>query len=826
MRRFGILMDVVCGRCRAEYEFDDALISERGTTVRCTNCGLQFKVFPPLGQRSPEIWRLFLPDDPTQPVAEFSSLARLQKAISRGEVGPDHLLSRGTEAARRLSEIVELRPLLQQPPSIPPPSSSGREGSAAEVHSASGTRLGIGSPTLPESSAGPESSAAPESSALPESFRTEEVDNSLGEVIVPASDEPPAPESSRPYASSLSGDGKKRRVRSVLSASPAALSHSPVSSNSPAPFSAGSDGAEVPADRPTETMRGTIAPRTPLRSALASSQAHGPPSSRPGGGNRQAVGSSPASSSPASSSPASSSGIQPPERADSTPVPLTPYQGTPGISAHSAPGPHGSLPPPLPESEAKQQQPASDRQPPASEEEPSQLLDSDDAEEVFESELAPLDSAPQAAPLPDSVEESAVPSSQPLDLGVQSQDQEPLSDQEPPSSSDQDSAPASSRAPAATATATPAERAGKSSRQPARRLSSRPAHAPPSLGAVPTTRRSVQPPPSTRPPSKVPWVLAVVVLGGGAAFLANRPATAPVAAESARVDDQGDHEVQQAAPAEPDASVPELDPQPFVDAEVAWLAAKIAGEASPQAPNSVSTLKDQLREASATKTWHMVDVLRMEADFKRARELSAQVAGGANPFSLAMLDLAEAAEDPPWPIIVSKLKVAVRGDKPPYLVRSALIYSLISSSDVERAQTELSALSRMKGEQEAPLVPALRELLQSKESQSGEIEDTPELKDSPGAQAASSGTLAPAQAASAQAAVAAAAPPRPRPKPDVSDALKQKVSQADSMWRLGNREAALSLYKQVVAEIGTSHFLGQRSAARIAQAERERAASQ
>jgi predicted Zn finger-like uncharacterized protein len=40
-------MAVVCDRCRAEYEFDDALVSERGTTVKCTNCGHQFKIYRP-----------------------------------------------------------------------------------------------------------------------------------------------------------------------------------------------------------------------------------------------------------------------------------------------------------------------------------------------------------------------------------------------------------------------------------------------------------------------------------------------------------------------------------------------------------------------------------------------------------------------------------------------------------------------------------------------------------------------------------------------------------------------------------------------------------
>ena len=39
-------MDVRCERCNTEYEFDDALVSERGTTVKCTNCGTCFEVCP------------------------------------------------------------------------------------------------------------------------------------------------------------------------------------------------------------------------------------------------------------------------------------------------------------------------------------------------------------------------------------------------------------------------------------------------------------------------------------------------------------------------------------------------------------------------------------------------------------------------------------------------------------------------------------------------------------------------------------------------------------------------------------------------------------
>src|SRR4051812_33729560 len=37
-------MDVRCERCKTDYEFDDARITEAGVTVKCTTCGHVFKV--------------------------------------------------------------------------------------------------------------------------------------------------------------------------------------------------------------------------------------------------------------------------------------------------------------------------------------------------------------------------------------------------------------------------------------------------------------------------------------------------------------------------------------------------------------------------------------------------------------------------------------------------------------------------------------------------------------------------------------------------------------------------------------------------------------
>ncbi|MGB5812451.1 MAG: zinc-ribbon domain-containing protein, partial [Polyangiales bacterium] len=54
-------MDVTCERCGTEYEFDETLLSARGTSVKCTNCGHVFKVYPRAREdadRATSTWRL------------------------------------------------------------------------------------------------------------------------------------------------------------------------------------------------------------------------------------------------------------------------------------------------------------------------------------------------------------------------------------------------------------------------------------------------------------------------------------------------------------------------------------------------------------------------------------------------------------------------------------------------------------------------------------------------------------------------------------------------------------------------------------------------
>ncbi len=127
-------MDVRCSRCGTEYEFDDALISERGTTVKCTNCGFQFKIFPGEGKgAAPERWVVR-----TSSGRElvYTSLRELQRGIADKKVGPNDLLSRGKQTPRPLASIAELEPFFQV--------SSSRN--AAELERAQRTLHGVAPP--------------------------------------------------------------------------------------------------------------------------------------------------------------------------------------------------------------------------------------------------------------------------------------------------------------------------------------------------------------------------------------------------------------------------------------------------------------------------------------------------------------------------------------------------------------------------------------------------------------------------------------------------------------------------------------------------------
>lgn len=113
-------MDVQCERCRTEYEFDDALVSGRGTTVRCTSCGHQFKVrrFEG-GAPAADRWTVKTVEDHE---LTFFSLRDLQQAISSKRVKRADVLIQGGGRPRALGSITELEPFFGGRASVPPSS--------------------------------------------------------------------------------------------------------------------------------------------------------------------------------------------------------------------------------------------------------------------------------------------------------------------------------------------------------------------------------------------------------------------------------------------------------------------------------------------------------------------------------------------------------------------------------------------------------------------------------------------------------------------------------------------------------------------------------
>lgn len=103
-------MDVRCEGCKTDYEFDDVLLSARGTSVKCTKCGNIFRVHPPAGV-SEDRWSVVVGGTET---LEFNALRELQRAIKTGKVAREDVLSRKGLPARALGQVIELDSLFRR----------------------------------------------------------------------------------------------------------------------------------------------------------------------------------------------------------------------------------------------------------------------------------------------------------------------------------------------------------------------------------------------------------------------------------------------------------------------------------------------------------------------------------------------------------------------------------------------------------------------------------------------------------------------------------------------------------------------------------------
>lgn len=192
-------MDVRCERCNTDYEFDDALVSGRGTRVRCTNCGHSFKVARADEPPDEEFWRVLTGDGRT---FVFTSLRALREAIETEQLEPSDHLARGTGSLRPIAQIPELAVYFEpRDPSDAEPREDAREAGMSDMPVALGTAGALGKPrermlTQPEFPPPPPS---------PKHFEWTNSEREAAAASVEAPAVPPerAPRSSRSSRSSL-----------------------------------------------------------------------------------------------------------------------------------------------------------------------------------------------------------------------------------------------------------------------------------------------------------------------------------------------------------------------------------------------------------------------------------------------------------------------------------------------------------------------------------------------------------------------------------------------------------------------------------------------
>ena len=145
-------MDVTCERCGTEYEFDETLVSDRGTTVKCTHCGHLFKVFRPGADGATRAWNIRKRDGTTQ---RLTSLRDLQRLITEGALAEHDEISRSGEGWKPLGAIAELQTFFEAARAVTPARPWMRRacGTPIAAGRASTTRSSEGSP--PSGGGGP-----------------------------------------------------------------------------------------------------------------------------------------------------------------------------------------------------------------------------------------------------------------------------------------------------------------------------------------------------------------------------------------------------------------------------------------------------------------------------------------------------------------------------------------------------------------------------------------------------------------------------------------------------------------------------------------------
>lgn len=685
-------MDVVCGRCRAEYEFDDALISERGTTVRCTNCGLQFEVFPAVGVRAVELWRVYRKHRLDSPVLEYDTLETLQRGISTAEVRSSDWLARGDASPRPLAEIVELLPLLAQRTSVGPPSLGANANEAVQAGvrlGSSGTVIGIAMASELE---GPLSAEPPPLPVFPPSETNDPGDEAVVHELRSDTNNAQV----EPWVEELEDD-------------PEALV--PVASDLDPPF--------VETSEPSNSSSGKLATKQRVRSALS-----------------QTTG---ASSELTNASPIALRA----SRLNRTFIGAAPHAG---------------------ESEAPPSSNKSNYPAPSS---PGQ---------------APF-SSPEAPATSDAIESNR-PSSM-------------------PPSTDRRTSPL----PEANSVVEPTFFSRSDGPEPATEVE------------------------APRAATTIALWLFMATCGG--LFVWSQMGNDPPAVAIDAIEEKT---AQIAAPA-PVANLESIQKPALTEGQIAdkitrfelsWWD-RLLAEGSPVALSD-RELSLLVEEQDSKPSWRRVNLLRLVGRIQEARRIAVLLPIGDDVYAPVMLSFAEGAEAPAADLM-EKLKSSLAQDQAPYFRRAAFIYAQGRSNNLALARTEYNNLGKMTDRSQTTLYRELGTWLSATEAQAlvsaSEPTDASEKREAvtmdhkQSAQAIEPAKRPEKKPGDQEVRAADTAPSAPQ----VSGVIQAKVDQADTLWRGGRREQAVVIYRQVVAEIGTSHFLGQRSAARVLQAEREQSSA-
>ncbi len=716
-------MEVTCERCSTVYDFDDALVSERGTTVKCTTCSHQFKVRRTAPTAGPDVWIVRTVDGRE---IEFAALRDLQSAIYDGRVTREDVLVRGSSRPRRLGSIAELEPFFNRTGmTAPNPQRRARTlaGGAAAVPTVTSQRS--------------ENSAV---FSLPNLLRSASTDH----------DEPHVPSVRRstlppPPPIPVKRDGQQPQRRASMPPPP------------PTPRS-GSGGSPPP------FHRGSIPPSPP-----AGTLGRRPPSGRfPNVGGRFGD----PNSSDHYDDDYSNVGVErvsalppppPPPRRNSVPPPPPMFPAEP--------------PPPLAETDnALRMFPDPERtkisKPPTPPEAP--------PPPAVAPPKAPL---PKKPPLPQrAIKEiaSASPSDKP---SVDKPETTATNIEEPGTNIEE---PATNTEEPGTDYADPADepiaKAGGDTiewvadESELKHITNEvPVKAPisdrsSSPGSLPMPSSRVSEPYSdphhsgaipTRRAGAARWIVGFVLLGctalaavtiGPKLMAKPTPTVAPPDARIAAFIVQGDRAmndgdietaneayVKASAFAEKDALVElRLARLAIVHADVPWLKARLLSESDPELVNARKELTlAAARAHQATERAQAIlpndpdvmrcriDTLRLQGNVVEARKLVALLPkpkGGSNDeVVFALLDLAE--QSPTWSTVIDRLSDAARSEQNLGHARSMLIYALVQSGDIARGKSELDQLVAMP--RPHPLIGVFRAYIAAaeKETSAGAVEE-------------------------------------------------------------------------------------------------------